>query len=110
MADLGSFVSYDLGVTAEYQFLQSSSIKDTTSFGYKPYYVTGTVLDKNGIPAARKVISIKESNDSIVSIVESDPVTGEYIARMESMEPHTLVFTGESGRNAIVYSGVIPNE
>ena len=110
MADLGAFLSHDLGVFSESQFLQPTTVRNADSFSYKPYYVQGTILDKNGIPAARKVISIKESDESIASIVESDPVTGEYVARMESMEPHTLVFTGEIGRNAIVYSGVIPNE
>lgn len=110
MPDLGEFVSHDMGIWSESQFIRSTILSSVERITSKLYSVSGTILDKNGIPAQRKVIAIRESNWVVEDITESDPITGMYAAKMETMEPHTLVFTGESGRNAIVYSGVIPNE
>lgn len=110
MPDLGEFVSHDMGALGESQFIQPAILNSIEQLTAKWYSVTGTILDKNGIPAQRKVIAIRESNWVVEDITESDPITGMYTAKMETMEPHTLVFTGESERNAIVFSGVIPNE
>lgn len=71
----------------------------------------GTVRDKNGALAQRRVILTRDSTGECVGTVLSDPVTGEYeIPDIIVEEPHTLIFTGEADRNALVYTGVMPEE
>ena len=69
---------------------------------------SGTVRDKNGALAARTVTALRESTQTVVATTTSDPVTGEYHILADFNEPHTLIFSGEADRNAIVYSGVMP--
>ena len=71
--------------------------------------IYGTVRDKNGALAARHVRLIQESTQQCVAEIDSHPVTGEFeFSDSLAEEPYTLVFSGESDRNAIVFSGVVP--
>lgn len=69
----------------------------------------GTIRDKNGALAERRVIATRDSTGGCVGNVLSDPVTGGYeISGITVEEPHTLTITGESDRNALVFTGVMP--
>ena len=70
----------------------------------------GTVRDKNGALSERRVTAILDSTGECVGTALSDPVTGEYAVETTVDEPHTLIFTGEADRNALVYTGVMPEE
>lgn len=72
------------------------------------YQFSGTARDKTGALAQRRVTVIRESDNTIVDSVLSDGTTGEYLIETLNAEPHTLLFSGEADRNAIVYSGVMP--
>jgi large repetitive protein len=71
--------------------------------------ITGTVRDKTGALAARTVTALRESDQTVVATTTSDAVTGEYEIMTPHDEAHTLIFSGETDRNAIVYSGVMPS-
>lgn len=70
--------------------------------------VYGTVRDKAGAPAARTVTAIRDSTGTISGSTVSNAITGAYEIELTHDESHTLVFSGEADRNAIVYSGVMP--
>jgi hypothetical protein len=70
---------------------------------------TGTVRDTTGALAARTVTALRESDQTVVGTTTSDAVTGEYEIITSHDEAHTLIFSGEADRNAIVYSGVMPS-
>lgn len=72
------------------------------------YRISGTVKDKNGALCERRVIAIMESTGSCAASVLSDSVTGAFEIVGLANSPHTLVFIGESDRNALVYAGVMP--
>lgn len=64
--------------------------------------------DANGVPASRSASLIRESSKTIVHTVMTDAVSGQATLESPYNEPHTLLFSGEPGRNAIVFSGVTP--
>ena len=70
----------------------------------------GTTRDQNGALAQRRVIATLDSTGECIGTALSDPVTGEYAVETTVDEPHTLIFTGEADRNALVYTGVMPEE
>lgn len=69
---------------------------------------SGTVRDKHGALVARTVTALRESNQTVVGTTISDSVTGAFEIVTTQNEPHTLIFSGEPDRNALVYSGVMP--
>lgn len=71
------------------------------------YY--GVVRDYSGNPAERRVTLLDDATGALVNSVLSDPVTGAY-AIPATAAPHTLVFSGEPGRNALVFAAVMPDE
>ena len=85
------------------------SIPDGFSVWPLMYAFTGTIRDKNDALAARTVTSLREFDKTVVGTTTSDAVTGAYEIVTPYDEPHTLIFSGESDRNAIVYSGVMPS-
>lgn len=68
----------------------------------------GTVADVYGDPAERAIVAIREADHSVVGSAISDETTGEWEIETPWDEPHTLVFGGEPDRNALVFSGVLP--
>lgn len=71
------------------------------------YLLHGTVRDKTGTLAARKVYVLNESDDTL-DVVGTSDAGGSYVLGVATAAARTLVFAGESDRNALVYSGVIP--
>lgn len=51
---------------------------------------------------------MRESHGVIDSTCVSDPATGLYALATRSDDARTVVFSGESDRNALVYSGIVP--
>lgn len=72
------------------------------------YLLHGTVRDKTGTLAARKVYIINESDDTLDAVVTSDAASGEFAAAVSSSGSRLVVCSGESDRNALVYRGVLP--
>ena len=72
-------------------------------------YYFGSILDKDGNPAARTV-TVLDSTGQCVATDSSDPVTGAYEIEVTEDAPHTLVFDGEPDRNAQVFANVIPGD
>lgn len=72
------------------------------------YLLHGTVRDKTGTLAARKVYVLNESGDTLDTVVTSDAASGEFAAAVSDSGSRLIVCSGESDRNAIVYSGVAP--
>lgn len=70
----------------------------------------GTTRDKTGALAQRRVIATLDSTGECIGNVLSDPVTGEYEIQPVGNDPHTLIFTGEADRNALVFTGIMPEE
>lgn len=74
------------------------------------YAVSGVVTDASGAPAARKVVALRESNNTVSSSVTSSAVTGAYSIQTPTNSAHTVVAypgVGE-GLPALVLSGVVP--
>jgi hypothetical protein len=70
----------------------------------------GTARDKTGaLVASRKVVAIRESDNVLVASGVTD-ANGEYDLLAGSDGAHTLVFSGEPDRNALVFRGVTPDE
>lgn len=72
------------------------------------YLFFGTITDKNGNPAERRVTVLNSAGECMFSGT-SDPATGYYEIPAPENAQHTLVFDGEPDRNAIVYGGVYPS-
>lgn len=72
------------------------------------YLLHGTVRDKTGTLAARKVYVLNESDDTLDAVVTSDAASGEFAAVVSSSGSRLVVCSGESDRNALVYRGVVP--
>lgn len=70
--------------------------------------LSGTVRDASNALCARTVTAIREADQTIVGTTTSHATTGVFEIATTLNEPHTLVFSGEPGRNALVYSGVMP--
>ena len=84
---------------------------DAVAFSWSQHFrFRGTIRDKNGALAERRVIATRDSTGEFVATALSDPVTGEYETTVIAEEPHTLTFTGEADRNALVFTGVMPAE
>ena len=69
----------------------------------------GTITDKDGNPAERR-ITVLDATGHCVATDTSDPVTGAYSITVPAESPYTLVFDGEPDRNAQVFANVIPGE
>ena len=91
---------------ADYYF-DDVEVRDFLADVYRFY---GTISDKNGDLAQRRVIATLDSSGECIGNILSDPVTGEYELETVINEPHTLTFGGEADRNALVFTGVMPEE
>ena len=98
MADLGAIGVYKDG-----------------GFNYKAgYTISGNVVDSAGLPVKRPVLCFQQSatdpanNGQYEKTAYSDPVTGAFSMPIGDTNPRTLMVGGESGKNNLVYAGVIP--
>lgn len=98
MADLGAIGVYKDG-----------------GFNYKAgYTISGTVLDSSGAAVKRPVNCLLEITSSTTErglyekTAYSDPATGAFSMPTGDNNPRTLVVTLESGKNALVFAGVVP--
>lgn len=109
MAHLGDYSRSEVGDNSVFDFMPQKNT-NLNLLVRKPYQITGTVLDKNGVPSKRTIVVINETSFEIEGVSESDPTTGEYVVGTASVDGNLVVFTGEPNRNAIVYRGVVPND
>lgn len=85
---------------------------DGASYTYslEAFFLSGTITGADGLPAARKIIAIRESTDEIVAQTTSSASTGAYSVSVPVDDPHTLVAFAAAGDGlpALVLSGVVP--
>lgn len=72
------------------------------------YVFRGEIRDSDGALAERGVTIIRDATGAVVQTISSDPITGEYYSASVVNEAHSLLFTGEPGKNHLVFKGVMP--
>jgi len=75
--------------------------------GAAPYLFTGTTRDALGVLASRNINVIRDSDRACIATATSAEGTGAFSLLLPAV-PHTFVFSGEPGRNALVFAGVAP--
>ena len=71
-------------------------------------HYSGTVHDKTGaLAVGRSVQIIRESNQTCVAAGVTD-AAGEFDVTVTNNEAHTVIFSGETARNALGFIGVLP--
>jgi hypothetical protein len=73
-----------------------------TAYGY-----SGTVLNSSGVGAARKIRCYRDSDGALVAETTSAS-SGAYALAVPTNVAHSLVASGESGKNSLILGGVMP--
>lgn len=82
------------------------------SYGLEVFTLSGVVTNAAGVPAARKIVAIREDTNAVSGVATSNASTGAYTIHIQAgaAVPHTLTAYPAGGEDlpALVLRGVVP--